>query len=339
MMLPPQLNGAWALPCALLVTISFFITLLVHMVSRAFNLPSLALWAKSEYSQVAVSVLLLAFALGMSQVGGSIVGNITAVVSSASGNVVLEKVAGPDADGNTHVDDPVYLAKEYLLQGPLACERAIYQIVLALAAIIDPINSITFSVGNVEGVGAGFFLQGYSSLFHYAAHNIAYLALFHYLQYNVLLLSQYAMLQMFLPIGLGLRMFAPTRGAGGLMVAFALGFAFVFPMSYVLIVAMMPSTDFVCTDVVAQGDASPLNGVEPCFTNAGAQMEVKYALEADTSRDRLEKSVWHAIDQLYLQAFFYPMVALIITFSFVRQTGSLFGADLGEIGRGLIKII
>ena len=41
----------------------------------------------------------------------------------------------------------------------------------------------------------------------------------------------------------------------------------------------------------------------------------------------------------FMQALFYPLAALIITFSFIRQTGSLLGADLAEIGRGLIKII
>ncbi|HIH30560.1 TPA: hypothetical protein HA243_04120, partial [Candidatus Micrarchaeota archaeon] len=42
---------------------------------------------------------------------------------------------------------------------------------------------------------------------------------------------------------------------------------------------------------------------------------------------------------LFLQAIFYPLASLIITISFIRQTGSLFGADLAEIGRGLIKLI
>jgi hypothetical protein len=41
----------------------------------------------------------------------------------------------------------------------------------------------------------------------------------------------------------------------------------------------------------------------------------------------------------YMQAVFYPMVAIIITFTFIRQTGAMFGADLNEIGRGLVKMI
>jgi hypothetical protein len=45
------------------------------------------------------------------------------------------------------------------------------------------------------------------------------------------------------------------------------------------------------------------------------------------------------IPMFYMQAMFFPMVALIITFTFIRQTGAILGSDLNEIGRGLVKLI
>ena len=78
----------------------------------------------------------------------------------------------------------------------------------------------------------------------------------------------------------------------------------------------------------------------PCLTNEGAQLENYYRLKAVEGESWLSLSYWqHMLGVFFMQALFYPLAALIITFSFIRQTGSLLGADLAEIGRGLIKII
>ena len=185
------------------------------------------------------------------------------------------------------------------------------------------------------------------SLNHYINNNLVYLVLFHYVQYSLLQFAAYTMLPVFLPIGLALRAFPVTRGAGGLVTAIALGFAFVFPISYVLIVAMMPGVQGACTqlNLVPQNpNYQTLTGGQdkgnPCLTNEGAQIENHFRVEK--SQNWLSQQLDYysqLLGLLFMQALFYPLAALIITFTFIRQTGSLFGADLAEIGRGLIKII
>ena len=160
------------------------------------------------------------------------------------------------------------------------------------------------------------------------------------MQYFILQLSQFTMLQVFLPIGLALRAFPATRGAGGLVTAFALGFAFVFPICYVLIVAMMPNAGAVCAQVSVMNAEARAAHSDPCLNTEGAQMQQYYQLKSEQGRVAgVLTFMQESINIFFLQSMFYPLAALIVTFTFIRQTGSLFGADLAEIGRGLIKII
>jgi len=324
----------WDALCLLLAFITLLIIVMLHMISISFGLPSLTMWAKAEYAQVAVTFLIVLFAIGMRDAGNDIMGQITAKVAAASGNVVLANAA------HSYVDDPVKIGKEYIINGPIRCAKNIYKITFLVNVWNEFWSGVSASVGNVEGVSGAYLIGGYVSLAHYLAQNISYLALFQYIQYNMLQYSQYTMLQIFLPVGLALRAFPITRGAGGLVIGFALGFAFVFPITYVLIVAMMPPTEYACTSVVVQAQNSPYyTPNNPCFNNVGNQVAVAYRSTSDTSKDGIFQAAMHAVEQLYLEAMFYPMVTLIIVFSFIRQTSSLFGADLAEIGRGLIKII
>lgn len=325
----------WAVLATAVALISFFITVLVHMASKAMSLQNAEMWAKSEYAQAAVSFLIIFFAIAMQTAGASAVSQVTAAVASASGNLPLT------ASLQNSLGDPNTIAKAYI-QTVIACEVNIYRLVYIPNLYIEMSSKFSIAGLGSEALGAGFALTGWVSLFHYIMNNIVYLVLYHYMQHNVIVFSQYTMLPVFLPIGLVLRAFAPTRGAGGFITAFALGFAFVFPMSYVLIVALMPSYDTYCGQVTAAADPdSPLFGnANPCFNSVGGSMAGYYRLKSiEHTLPNLMDKIGAALHLLFLQAVFYPLASLIVTFSFIRQTGNLFGADLAEIGRGLIKII
>jgi len=334
----------WESLCFICALIGFFIALLVHMASEAMGLPNLKMWAKSEYMQVAASFLIILLAIGMANVGMKIGADMATEIAKASNNAVLA-----NASANvSNADDPVKIAKSYLINGPLTCEVHLYELVRAINRAIEGLNSLSINLSNVEGVGLGFFYAGKVSATHYAAQSIAYLSIFHYIQYHLLDFSQYVMLQIFLPIGIILRTFAPTRGAGGLMIAFALGFAFIFPISYLFILAIMPQNSLTCGDkFVAQANAASPQAAyaneflsdDPCANNAGSTVMKMMKSEGDAGEQSEIMQILSLLNQMYLQAIFYPMVCLILTFTFVRQTSSLFGTDLAEIGRGLIKII
>jgi len=320
---------AWVGISVLIATISLFITIFLHMVAQAFSLQNLTMWVKSEYAQVAVSFLIIFFAVGMQSAGGAVVNQVAAEIAAASGNLMLI----------SNMPTPYDMGEAYIMK-VVDCERKIYSIAYWLNVLTEPMSKISTEFLGAEGISGGA-LVGFVSFYHYIMNNLTYIILFNYVQYSMLLISKYAMLYPILPIGLVLRAFAPTRGAGGLVIAFALGFAFIFPFSYVLIVAAMPNTAYtMCNQVAVINNSLPLDGEQPCYNSRAGIREQEFKLKSHTQEIHgIVDYLQTVMGVLLLEAIVYPLVCLIITFSFIRQTGSLFGADLAEIGRGLIKII
>jgi len=323
----------WAVICTTVALMSFFATVLLQMVAKAFSLQSLNMWVRAEYAQVAVSFLIIFFAVAMVGAGYEVAKNITATLAGASGNIPLQEAISAES-----LKNPVKIGQAYL-DTLVKCEANMYSLIFIYNYPSEFFSKISLDVLGVESIGGGYALGGMVSVFHYLANNLLYLALFNYVQFFILQFSQFTMLQVFLPIGLILRAFPVTRGAGGLITAFALGFAFVFPICYVLIVAMMPNTGAVCSQVaVLGGEASSADA--PCLNNAGSQMVAYYKLKSEKGKmGGITEFLGDTVNVFFLQSMFYPLVALIMTFTFIRQTGSLMGADLAEIGRGLMKII
>jgi len=281
----------------------------------------------------------------MQQAGNGMMMDVAGAVAAASGNpglsaqipptfTPLQAPTGDPPQAQARID-PFNVARAYLTKTVIECQKDLYVKLAALNFFIEPASTISLETLHFEAIGGGLAFGGFVSSFHYLANGMVYLALFEYVQYYLLTLAQYTMLPIFLPIGLILRSFPVTRGAGGLVTAFALGFAFVFPITYVLSIAVMPGIGSACNSVNVT-----FTDENPCYYNEGEIQQ--HALEIRSKSDRINLVVDDArgkISLLYLQAFFYPMVSLIVTFTFIRQTSSLLGSDLAEIGRGLIKII
>ena len=326
----------WIIYASIVAAISFFIVVLMHMLANAFSLQGVTLWVKSEYMQVAVSFLLIAFAASLEFGGIAVWKDVTRAVALNSGNVELGSAMAAG------LSNPSEIGKAYL-KSVILCEGWLYKTVFTLNYWFEGWSKLSIEGLGLEAVASGFGLSGVS-VFSFINNNLVYLVLFQYIQYNVLQISQYTMLQAFLPIGLALRAFPLTRGVGGFVTAFAIGFAFVYPMSYVLIVAIMPNIHGPCTEIVnlqSSFEYQFLTSEQPCFSNRGDQVENLYKLKIAERGLGSYLSFIGNLDAslMFMQGLFYPLASLIMTFSFVRQAGSLFGADLAEIGRGLIKIL
>ncbi|MCX8195059.1 MAG: hypothetical protein N3G22_03065 [Candidatus Micrarchaeota archaeon] len=320
--------------------LTFFMVVLIDMFSRAFGFQNAMLWVKSEYAQVAVTFLIILSAASMLTVGNEIVSKVSWQVASASGNVYVGEAANHLLTTGMPLS-PAELGKSYI-EMVVGCERVIYAVAYWINIFIEMTASLTVDIVHVEAIGGGLVRTPITTFLQYIMGNIRYLVLYHYIQYNLLLFSQYSMLQVFLPIGLALRAFPFTRGVGGFMTAFALGFAFVFPMTYAIIISIMPTADTMCktVDLTTNPGFMLFKDERPCFNNRANVVHILYKVASE--KDKIEGTadyIKRMIGLLYLQALFYPLAALIVTISFIRQTGNLFGADLAEIGRGLIKLI
>ncbi len=327
----------------LVVMAGFFINTLLYMFAKAFSFQSMKQWCKSEYMQLLVTLLLLALLVGFVETVWNSAGRITAMT--------LENAAGVNVAPNAQLS-PFEMTKAYL--GNLAeCEKHYYAYLYRINFWVEKAANFGQDVTGAEPLGM-WYLSGWVGLMHYINGMLVYGLMLQYVQYFALDYIYITMLQLWLPLGLVLRAFPYTRGIGGFMIAFSLGFFFVFPLSYMIIISL-PGTNFSCggdfvAQVKAENDKFAQKPICPDYTigdSEAARAEVKRNVERSTfGRDSKFFGWLHFVDRIrdravyiLLQSFFYPIIALTVTFTFIRQAGSLFGADLAEIGRGLIKLI
>jgi hypothetical protein len=155
----------------------------------------------------------------------------------------------------------------------------------------------------------------------------------------------------FFSIGVVLRSFPPTRGTGAYMMALSVGLYFVFPLIYILIASTagphIQSTiasfqvdnaggyEYFCavpdvSDISIMGCGAadrPMWMVEQVKANAG-ELSSMLTIHVDSF-------VRHMTFAICL----FPMIAFVALLTFVLNTTNLFGGNIPEIGRGLVKLI
>ncbi|MDE1798519.1 MAG: hypothetical protein KGH63_03875, partial [Candidatus Micrarchaeota archaeon] len=233
--------------------------------------------------------------------------------------------------------DPFAYTQNYIQTSFMDCEKTIYR-------TIYPINFYYKFVGKIfsETLGAeklgGWYTSAYTGMMDYVVGNINNLLLLHYIQRRFLSVIKYVM-PLLIEIGLVLRAFPLTRGTGGLLIAVGFGFFTVYPVSLALLTTLQapPSSTF-CTGISPPAMLN-LNDVS-CGTDPGAVMLAYYNIAGSQKETAsLLTQIENFLPSFYLQAVFFPLVALTVTWSFTREFAELLSGDLNEIGRGLIKLI
>ncbi len=326
--------SSWNGAMLLIALISFTAVTVLYMLAVAFNSQTLKTWCKGEYLQVIVTFLL----------AGSIV-TITAILwplmlstISYIYNVSQDPSLSGGLPGGGGYYDPFDFAAAYIEQVLLGCSQVLYRVAYAFNAVFEPIQGLSLEILGAEPAG-GWYASLYTGFFKYLATNISNLALLHWVQIRFLGLIKFIMPGIIM-MGLVLRAFPFTRGAGGLMLAIGFGFFFVYPVSITMLLLLQPLPDQAwCTSFTPPAALDPAQNDMTMLTKSDITgFAAKVSIESDGISTFIEKAK-NFITVFYMQAMFFPLVALIMTFTFIRQTGAVFGADLGEIGRGLIKLI
>lgn len=312
----------------LLGLIALFCATLAYMLGTAFNLQVLKNWAKSEFMQIIVTFLLMSCIL----VAYGHIWNI--MINVVSG---IYKSTQPQLANPSSYYEPFSFAQAYIKQTLLDCEKAVYRVVYDINFYYRLFSRLGVDAIGADPVG-GWYTSIYTGFFEYVAGHINYLLLLNYIQIRFLSIIKYVM-PLLLEAGLVLRIFPISRGAGGLLIAIAIGFYVVYPVSISILMVLLPSPDNAfCTGF----RPPPLLDLSDggVITNQGDLHEVAYNIKASSNEiSSIISKLENFLAVFYIQGMFLPLVSLIITFTFIRQTGSLFGADLNEIGRGLIKLI
>ncbi|VVB73403.1 Uncharacterised protein [uncultured archaeon] len=171
----------------------------------------------------------------------------------------------------------------------------------------------------------------------YDADELTWLSIFLYAQIAILKFFETSMFTVFLPIGLILRAFPPTRGAGAVLSAIAIGFYMVYPLVFTILYVGTPKVIDGCSIYVPM-DTQKLT--KSCPLEVGAvsgQISQAQTLSAGTEVDMTKVEAGMA--SLKYSAYVYMIVSLGATFMFVRSASTILGADISEIGRSMFRMI
>lgn len=329
---------AWNAQMMLIALLSFFVVTLLYMFALAFNHPTLKNWCKGEYMQVAVTFLLAGSVVAITTVLWPLmITTISYIYNATQGPAYYQITTGLLGPGDNYYD-PFDFSSAYIEQALIGCEQILYRAAYLFNAIFEPIQGLSLEILGTEPAGA-WYASLYTGFFKYLATNISNLALLNWVQIRFLSFIKYSMPMMIL-IGLVLRAFPFTRGAGGLMLAIGFGFFFVYPISIAMLLMLQPLPDQAwCVSFTPPTALDPQNEQILMTSKGDIERFAQKGQEESSFIGLFIEKVKNFLTVFYMQSVFFPLVALIVTFTFVRQTGAVFGADLGEIGRGLIKLI
>lgn len=331
----------WVPVSLVAVLIMFFAVSLAYMVSYAFNLMDLKRWAKTELQQAVASTILIGLIFGVVMVedeAGTTIAQsygvqyMQALTERAAAGIVAPGLEG----GKVSPFDVAYAqlramsdcTQKFYLDAYNTAENWEIFFTLGLRFGIDK-----YTIDIAEPIKFLMMLAMWQELnqAYYLANNLTWLALATYFQMNFLAWIETSAFTVFLPLGIVLRIFPFTRGAGAVLMAIAIGLYLVYPMMMVVMYTMVDTP---------KGCVLPEMKKEPekiCASDPAAFTHLQERLVREQKTKLGEGASETA--KMIVYAYFFPLVNVIVTIGFIRTLASFLGADIAEIGRGIFKLI
>ncbi|NYZ74012.1 hypothetical protein H0O00_02630 [Candidatus Micrarchaeota archaeon] len=237
------------------------------------------------------------------------------------------------------------------MNAPAQCIQGFMDVLYVLAIPVDAMTSLYMEIFMSEHA-SGFGVKWMSERIMNATTSLTFFIYINYLLGYVFDFVKYYA-GFFFSIGVALRSFPPTRGAGAYLMAMAFGLYFVFPLSYMLVatfglpyaqsnlVAFKPDQLGNPALVCVLPDIPDITDLGCGMTDPGKFMDLPEVMRANYASlgsilgTRLDQFGRHLISSICL----FPMIAFVILLTFVLNTTNLFGGNIPEIGRGLVKLI
>jgi len=171
---------------------------------------------------------------------------------------------------------------------------------------------------------------------HMVAHMIMQVLLMTYMMTFLLQFFETTMFSVFLPLGLFLRIFPPTRSAGALLMAFAIGFYVVFPITFAFITILSDDTSQEPFNPAQMGvDLADFDACSDDFESILGETQQNTSPEVVAKINQFGSF----LPALWIKVFFYPIVIFAVTLTFIKMLSPILGADISELGQGLMKMI
>ncbi len=314
----------WEAVCLLISVISVIGTAILIMAAKLFSLKELEQGAKAELTFAISTVFIVLFLV----LAVNFADSLATEFAKESSKIIFGR--------EMHANNFWEVSKLYM-NNIYECYLISEKILVSIDAGVSTIARLNFSALMFDPIGAYTF-----GMMHEFIANI--LGLLYYFKWGYKLMIKtvdfffYIGFPILFPTGVALRAFPPTRGTGAYIMAFSIGIYFIFPIAYLLAIGVMQSPFFCPTFFLK---FVPLL-LDPCETE---DINI-FGLAFSWVMGNLEfinvffkEFIPGLLREVCLNLCIFPFVALMITFSFVNSGSSLFGANIPEVGRGLVKLI
>ncbi len=333
--------------------LSVLAAILLYMMSKIFSIPKLASDAKSEMIFAASTIFLvlftitiLAFAediatqflLGFYDYNKDVLGSIqdqninpnpSYDANSDYAARAIDVASGPE---NVHFIDILIV----YLNSLAGCMTKTLNVLWGMDIFVSSFASVLVETFMSE-LSTGYFVKYFAERIATAVNGINFYLIMLYLMYHILMFLKYLGLSFFV-LGVALRAFPPTRGAGAYVMALTIGLYFVFPISYVAMafITVSHTPNYCYLPEIPLPEKSTCGTLDPSKIS---ENQLYLEINKDSVAGFLDYLSFSFLRQLMLNACCLPIVAITLTLSFILSTSSLFGATIPEVGRGLIKLI
>jgi hypothetical protein len=318
-------------------------SVLLIMFSRLLDLKNLEQVAKTEFVYAASTVFIVLFVLMLVQYG-------EAAMKIMARELFLTSLAySPSTPVNLKAGDTLIDYAKLYLYAPTGCVQTIVGTLYWFSIPVEGMSSVFMEIFMSEHA-SGFAVKWIAERITNTTQVMTFFMFIYYILFHAFDFIKYFG-GFFFSVGVALRAFPPTRGAGAYLMALALGLYFILPLSYILVSAMsMPHLQpgFQQAQLKTDGNIAyackvpSAPDVELCGSEsiaAAAQWKVIIKQRQAELEKFLDIHVFELTRHLTMAMCVFPTVCMIIVLTFVLNTTQLFGGNIPEIGRGLIKLI
>ncbi|MCD6227520.1 hypothetical protein J7J90_03440 [Candidatus Micrarchaeota archaeon] len=321
---PGSSSYGWALYAILSLFFVLMLAAIVYMLGKSFNIPQAEAWAKVELLNIFGSFLLLIMILVILNaiysvfMGSMLQGSAYCLKEGYDGNHTMDFAMCKVQAQITTLDNLWAQANE--ANKPQEVE----------ASTCYSLWGLTLWCGDWYGD-----LRQRIESAHYVGTKVLGLLIPLHAEFVLMRYIAQNMLAVFLPLGIVLRCFPPTRGPAGLLIAMSIGLYFVFPaLNFVLDPSTtQPQIDQPITN--QKTDYACFQG----FKNTITQIQYETDVEQSQIMTYSYEQAADIIADITITGLFYPMVAFAGAVMFIYVTAPFFGGEVMDFYRVVSKMV
>ncbi|MGC8538254.1 MAG: hypothetical protein ACP5MK_00065 [Candidatus Micrarchaeia archaeon] len=301
----------------------------------AFDDKKLKEFGKSELYQSMINVVLVVFLLSLFMPGGIVTGVINTLVGKSpatfgcpeymSGNSAIclaySYLAGPGG----------YTFNGIAYQSLFSIIMEVFLAVTALIVILGGISSLSLSFLFAK-INFAPMVTPFLHEMQYMLDIVTSMAISVLVQASILSFVAIAAVAVILPTGIVLRAFYPSRKLGGFLIASAIGFYVVLPLSYLFNIYMLYSYTSGLNETSMQATVASASSAENLLLNTtNASSSVVHLVSSTNS---LLSSISYLLDSLFsfvanfiVKTFILPIFSLILTGISIRELAAMLGSE------------